>query len=410
MPYLFVGAGQAGSAIVDDVFDHTNMERIATPLVFNSTIRDLRNLSNIGSDSWYGIAEGHGLVEGGTAGFEEQVTGGFGRNPVEANDVMADIVDDGQVQHVFETRFGAAGDDGEHGPTEIPYAFVFVGLGGGTGCGIAPHLVREIRSYTRDRTRVIAVCILPNTEGPVSDRHADSDTEASPTRQAWNTRYGLEKLETEVDGIVFADNQRLSYHVAAEGQFSEFNEYIASSFVDLVSGPALEQIDPGEYEDIDTPIIDLRDIVTSLSFGIGSGNTTTGYAALGRSVTMTRSLAGYLLPFVGRKPIDSMALTQLADSKLSVADIDPQDAEKAIGLIRAPPKRIRDPDAGIETSIFRRYLQSKCDEVNLGMTLTKRNLASFSMLLTFERDRIDRLTEIEDLAETYEQSRGGFVR
>lgn len=400
MPYLFVGAGQAGSAVVDDIFGHKNMGRIASPIVFNSTIRDLRNLTHIDSDSWYGIAEGHGLVAGGTPGFEEKVTGGFGRNPTEANDVMETIVDNGGLREVFADRFEGESD----GPAEIPYAFVFVGLGGGTGCGIAPHIVREIRSYTGDRTPVIAVCILPNTEGPVSDG-SDSETEASPTRQAWNTRYGLERLESEVDGIVFADNQRLSYHVAAEGQFSEFNEYLASSFIDLVSGPVLEQIDPGSYEEIDTPIIDLRDIVTSLTFGVGTGDTSTGYAVLGRSVMMTRSLPGYLLPFIGKKPIDSAALTQLANSKLSVADIDPTDAEKAIGLIRAPPKRIRDPEDGVETSVFRRYLQSNCNEVNLGVTLTKRNLVSFSMLLTFQRDGIDRLAEIESLAEEYETNR-----
>ncbi len=84
MPYLFVGAGQAGSAIVDEIFGHKNIRRIATPLVFNSTVRDLQNLSNIGEEFWYGIAEQYGLVPGTTEGFEERVTGGFGRNPVEA--------------------------------------------------------------------------------------------------------------------------------------------------------------------------------------------------------------------------------------------------------------------------------------------------------------------------------------
>lgn len=405
MPYLFVGAGQAGSAIVDKIFGHKNMRRIATPLVFNSTVRDLQNLSNVNESDWYGIAEGRGLVPGGASGFEEKVEGGFGRDPVEADRVMEEIVQRRGLENALSDHFAdLSADEDDPAPADIKYTFLFVGLGGGTGCGIAPYLVESIRNHTDDRTRVIAICVLPNTEGPVGN----DETEASPSRQAWNTRYGLTRLENNVDGIVFVDNQRLSYHVAAEGRFSEFNEYVASTFVDLVSGPVLEKIDPSDYEDIDVPVVDLADIVTSLSFGVGAGSRSAGYAALGRSVTMTRSLAGYLLPVGGRKRVDSAALTQLADAKLSLVDIDTDDAQQGIGLVRAPDKRIGDSKRGIETSVFRRHLQSKCGEVNLGVTQTNRNLASFSMLLTFERDDIERLDEIESLAKEYEHKRGGI--
>lgn len=401
MPYLFVGAGQAGSAIVDEVFEHKNISKIAHPIVFNSTIRDLQNLSNISSDHWYGVAEQYGLVEGGTAGFEERVTGGFGRNPVQADEVMSQHRE--AIWDVLDEQLGQADTDEEtvEQEADIPFAFIFVGLGGGTGCGISPYLAEEIRSYTDGVARIIAVCVLPNTQGPVGE----DETEATPSRQAWNARYGLNSIEDVVDGVVLVDNQRLAYHNAAEGQFTEYNRFIADGIVDLVSGPILERIDRSEYE-VDPPIIDLQDVITSLSLGAPASDTDIGYASLSRSVMMTRSLPGYLLPFVGQQEITATDLWDRARLKQTVEDVDMDDTQKAIGLLRAPSQYIRDNEYRIDTSKFRSTLTMHCNEVNLGVTLTKRNLASFTALLTFAREDISRIEEIEALAEEYEQESG----
>lgn len=380
MPYLFVGAGQAGSAIVDDVFEYDGLSRLAEPLVFNSTIRDLQNLSNVGEERWFGISEGNGIVPGGTPGFEELVTGGFGRQPELADEVMES--NRAEVTRILGERF--------EGPdSDVPFAFVFLGLGGGTGCGIARHLVEAIRDHTGGVARVIAVCVLPNTSGPVRQ----GEDEVAAGRQAWNATYGLNRLENAVDGIVLVDNQRLAYEDAAEGRFAEYNEYVAAAIVDLVSGVVLEGVDPAEHEDVDAPIIDVQDIVTSLS--LGSDGDETGYAVLGRAVTTTRSLPGYFVPFVGRKAVDGEALSHLALSKRSVADVDPADARKAIGQIRAPPAYIADDDYRIQVSVVRKLLDGFCSEVNLGMVLTDRNLASFTTLLTYAREDLDRIAELE---------------
>jgi cell division GTPase FtsZ len=400
MPYLFVGAGQAGSAIVDEVFGHKNISKIAHPIVFNSTIRDLQNLSNIGSEHWYGVAEQHGLIRGGTAGFEERVTGGFGRNPVQADQVMSQHRDG--VWDVLDEQLGESTTEEEvEQEADIPFAFIFVGLGGGTGCGISSHIAEEIKDYTNGVTRIIAVCVLPNTQGPVGE----DEMEATPSRQAWNARYGLNQIEDAVDGIVLVDNQRLAYHNAAEGQFTEYNRFIADGIVDMVSGPILERIDRSDY-DVDPPIIDLQDIITSLSLESPDGSTDTGYASLSRSVMMTQSLPGYLLPFVGRQEITATDLWDRARLKQTLEDVDMDDTQKAIGLLRAPSGYIRDNEYRIDTSKFRSTLTMHCNEVNLGVTLTKRNLASFTALLTFSREEISRITEIERLAEEYEQESG----
>lgn len=378
MPYLFVGAGQAGCALVDSVFGHERVAQLATPVAFNSTIRDLQNLSNVDRDAWYGVSERSGLVAGTTAGFEEEVTGGFGRDPGKADAAIADRTD--QLVGAYRERFGGGAP---------PFAFLFLGLGGGTGCGIAPHLAEAINEYGSDSTDVIAVAVLPNTAGQVT-----GDDGPSATRQATNAIYGLDRLEEHVDGVILVDNQRLAYEDAAEGRFNEYNEYVAAAIVDLISGPILERINPGEYDGLDAPVIDLQDVITSLTVGDGE----VGYAALGRSVTMTRSLPGYLLPFVGRKSVDGATLSRLAVSKRSVEDVVPAEAVKAIGQVRAPAPYLVDDDYRIQVSVIRGLLDSYCPEVNIGMTLTERNLASFTTLLTFAREDVDRLHELETLA------------
>ncbi|MHC3438628.1 FtsZ/tubulin family protein [Natrialbaceae archaeon A-gly3] len=428
MTYLFVGAGQAGGAIVDAIFEHTNdsmlglfdsadISTLGRPIVFNSTMRDLQNLANVPPEDQYGIAEQHGLVQGTEPGFEEMVAGGFGRNPVKADEVMAEHAP--QLQSIlsekfdggFETSFedpedDELADDDLSEPVEEPtgtstvqFAFVFVGLGGGTGCGISPHLAREIKEFTDGRAQVVAVAVLPNT------RSTGDDEETSAGRQAWNARYGLDRLEKEVDGVILVDNQRLSYLSSAGGQFGEYNEYVAAALHDMVAGPVLSEVDASDVEGIDTPDIDVRDIVTSLSFGIGTDESRPGYAAIGRSVTMTQSLTGYLLPFVGNRSIDSGALSRLSASKQTLAKADVGDAQKAISLIRAPSSNLGAGSSAVEPGTIKDFLEQSCrlSEVNLGIALSDRNLASVTTLLTYRREDLERLEDIEEAADAYEQ-------
>lgn len=427
MTYLFVGAGQAGSAIVDALFEFTDdslvglfsspdISTLGTPMAFNSTIRDLENLSNIPEENQLGIAEQHGLVERSEPGFEEMVTGGFGRNPVKADEVMSTY--DSEVAQVLDRRFGEApsveneGDDDQEDEeeteanppqdsTSIDFVFLCLGLGGGTGCGIGPHLARQIKEYTDGHAKVVAIAVLPNTAGSVDS----DDEETSAGRQAWNARYGLNRLEEEADGIILVDNQRISYLDSSAGQFGQYNEYVAAALHDLITGPVFSSVDAGDVEGIDTPDIDVQDILTSLSFGIGTGTSEPGYAAIGRSVTMTKTLSGYLLPGIGKRDIDSAALSRLSASKQTVANADSQDAQKAISLIRAPSSYLTDGKYSIETATVQQFLEESChlSEVNLGIALSDRQLASLTTLLTYRREDIDRIAEIESIAETYEE-------
>ncbi len=439
MTYLFVGAGQAGSAIVDAIFEYTDdsilglfestdISTLGRPLVFNSTMRDLQNLSNVPPEDQYGVAQQHGLIEATEPGFEEMVTGGFGRRPTDADEVMSEHAS--ELQTIFNRKFGnrvestsdteAADDEiaeeddetadetvedttGET-PTQtesIQFAFLFLGLGGGTGCGIGPHIAREIKRFTDGRTKIVAVTILPNTRS-----HGGSDDDESGAgRQAWNARYGLDRLESEVDGIVLVDNQRISYLDSAGGEFSEYNEYVAAAIHDLVAGPVLNSVDASEIDGVDTPDIDVRDIVTSLSFGVSGSDSQAGYGAIGRSVTMTKSLSGYLLPSIGKRQVDSAALLRLSTAKQTLDKASVDDAQKAISLVRAPSKNLGGGEYGIKTGTIKQSLEQSCQqgEVNIGVALSDRNLASVTTLLTYKRDDIQRLNEIEAAADAYER-------
>lgn len=423
MTYLFVGAGQAGGAIVDALFEYTDdsllglfsspdISTLGTPFVFNSTIRDLENLRNVPEGNQFGIAEQHGLVERSEPGFEEMVTGGFGRNPVKADEVMVQY--DTEVQNLLDRRFGGATpveeDDEGDGEESVPaatsetidFVFLCLGLGGGTGCGIGPHLARQIREFTDGHAQIIAIAILPNTEGSAE---TESDDGISAGRQAWNARYGLDRLEEEVDGTILVDNQRISYLDSSAGQFGQYNEYVAAALHDLITGPVFSSVDASEVQGVDTPDIDVRDIVTSLSFGIGTGDSQPGYAAIGRSVSMTQTLSGYLAPFLGKRDIDSAALSRLSASKQTLANANGQEARKAISLIRAPSSYLTDGTYSIETATIQQFLERSCglSEVNLGIALSDRNLASLTTLLTYRREDIDRINEINRIAETYEE-------
>lgn len=381
MVYLFVGAGQAGCSIVDRIFERSGIRAEATPIALNSTVRDLENLSNIADQRWIGISETDGFVSGTEAGFEELVTGGFGRQPQHADRVMQDH--QGDLEQMLDREINLQ--------ENVPFAFIFLGLGGGTGCGIAPHVVDEVRNYARGDSKVIAIAVLPNTQTPVTIE----DETISATRQASNALYGLDRLEDVVDGIILVDNQRLAHRDAAEGQFSEFNKYIAGSITDLVAGPIIEDIDPGQYEDVDAPVIDIQDIVTSLTRNDGG----VGYGSIGRTVEMTKTLPGYFLPFIGNRKIDATEIAAVARAKQTVEDIDLTQAESAIGHVRAPRGYISEGKYQVGVSEIRRQLERTCEEVNIGMTFTERNLVSCTTVYTFKRDDLGRISELETIAD-----------
>jgi cell division GTPase FtsZ len=390
MQYLFVGAGQAGTQIVDQIFAHDNIDLRAEPLAFNSTIQDLERLNNIPQDRWYGVSESDGLVSGTVRGFEERVTGGFGQTPTKADRVMRR--NEGEVHRVLDEVY----EELEADPSTLQYAFVFLGLGGGTGCGIAPHLAREIRSYASSEMDIVSVGVLPNTKLVNQGAQIDDDDEDNPVKnqiqQCENTVFGLDNLEQEVESIMLVDNQRLALDVAESNEYSDYNRYVADAFLDIVLGAERERTD--DALDVQMQDVDLQDLIRFID---GDGFRA-GYATLGRGVRQTESLLGYLLPGpFGRQPIRETGLIADSIDKQTIDEFSPSDASSAVAVAQAPGWCWDNKEVSVGS--VESELGYYCKNVNAGWAVTKRNLASVTTAFGFDREDIDRIAEIERIAE-----------
>jgi len=387
MQYLFVGAGQAGTQIVDQIFAHDNIGLRAEPLAFNSTIQDLERLSNVPQDRWYGVSKSEGLVSGTARGFEEQVTGGFGQTPTKADQVMRR--NEGEVHRVLDQVY----EELEADPSTLDYAFVFLGLGGGTGCGIASHIAREIRSYASSDMDIVSVAVLPNTKLVNQGAQVgDDEAVSNQVRQCENAVFGLDNLEEEVESILLVDNQRLALDVAESNEYSDYNRYVADAFLDIVLGAERERTDVDL--DVQMQDVDLQDLIRFID---GDGFQA-GYATLGRGVRQTESLLGYLLPgSIGRQPIRETGLIADSIDKQTLDGFSPEDADSAVAVAQAPGWCWNEKAVSLG-SVYDE-LGYYCADVNAGWAVTSRNLASVTTAFRFDREDIDRITEIERIAE-----------
>jgi cell division GTPase FtsZ len=387
MQYLFVGAGQAGTQIVDQIFAHDNIDLRAEPIAFNSTIQDLERLNNIPQDRWYGVSESDGLVSGTVRGFEEQVTGGFGQTPTKADRVMRR--NEGEVHRVLDEVY----EELEADPSTLQYAFVFLGLGGGTGCGIAPHIARQIRSYAESEMDIVSMAVLPNTKLVNQGAQVDDDAALdNQIQQCENAVFGLDNLEDEVESIMLVDNQRLALDVAEGNEYSEYNRYVADAFLDIVLGAERERTDV--QLDVQMQDVDLQDLIRFID---GDGFRA-GYATVGRGVRQTESLLGYLLPgSIGRQPIQETGLIADSIDKQTLDGFSPNEATSAVAVAQAPGWCWDDKSIALG-SVYDE-LGYYCANVNAGWAVTKRNLASVTTAFGFDREDIDRIAEIERIAE-----------
>ncbi len=405
-----IGSGQAGGAIVDSLFKYKYMNLIADPILINSTAKDLHNIKNIPDrNNWYGISETHGLVSGKTQGFEEKVVGGFGKNPVRANDVLEQHYQ--SILDMFDERFkretprktGNAETEEIDEKADIPFAFLFFGLGGGTGCGISPNIAKALKEYTNNKVNIIAVGVLPATRRNIVQSNQTDDE--SSDRQAWNANYGIMRLKDVVSGFIIVDNQRISFESNMESMYLSYNDYVATCIADLVSGLILERIDPKQYPELNPPVIDMNDVVTALSFDHKGRGREPGFASIGRASSITCDLLNYLIPLNKNKKIDTLMLARLATKKQSLGNINLNECEKNLALIRAPPHYLKKSEIRINTRGIEEFMvkNSKLSECHLGVSLTKRKLVSLTTLFTFEKDKIQRLNEITRLAQGYEE-------
>jgi cell division GTPase FtsZ len=380
MPYAFIGVGQCGGGIVDAAFYDKNMFKVAVPIVINSATMDLQTLKHIGREYWVGMSRDRGFIDGTMEGFEHFVSGGYGKNRAKAyedaekyEDTIRDII-------IERARVKGAGEGRGVG---IPVAFIVFGLGGGTGSGASPVIARVLREMG---IPVIAVVVLPAShEGGLTAKNAVES---------------LNLLTENVDSIILVDNQKLAYAESTETLYQRYNEYVARSLRDIVIGTALERINPADFEGY-APVIDLKDMIAASSFTLGK-RTRPGFACLGRASEKTRDLLHYIFPIGGYKEIDVISLLYRAFMKLTVEDVRVEETEKNLVLLRVPPIYLT-KSGKINTSMAKQIMEerSRLGETHFGVALTKRNIATATVLLTYRPNQISRLKVLSQLAGQY---------
>lgn len=379
MPYVFIGVGQCGGGILDAAFYDHNMFKAAVPIAINSATMDLQTMKHISREHWVGMSKDRGFIDGKVEGFEHFVVGGYGKNRVKAEEDSLTHEDTIRNIIVERTRIESSEAD-----STVPVAFVIYGLGGGTGSGAGPVVSKVLKEFG---IPIIAIVVLPAAhEGGLTAKNAVES---------------LNNILDHVDSVILVDNEKLAYAESSEALYQRYNEYVARSIRDIVIGTALERINPADFEGY-APVIDLKDTIAATSFRFGD-NTRPGFACLGRASEKVRDLLHYIIPLRGFKEIDVISLLYRAFMKLSVEDIRVEEAEKNLVLIRLPPAYLT-KGGKINTSMAKRVMEerTRLAETHFGVALTKRNLATATVLLTYRPNQISRLRVLSQLASQYE--------
>ncbi|MBU2559469.1 hypothetical protein KKA03_01070 [archaeon] len=379
MPYTFIGVGQCGGGIIDAAFYDKNMFKVAVPIAVNSATMDLQTMKNLGREYWVGMSRDRGFIDGKMEGFEHFVSGGYGKNRAKAHEDAS--AHEHTIRDMIIERARVKGTkDQEVG---IPVAFVVFSLGGGTGSGASPVIAKVLKEMG---IPVIAVVVLPAThEGGLTAKNAVES---------------LNILTNYVDSIVLVDNQKIAYAESTETLFQNYNEYVARCLRDIVIGTALERINPADFEGY-APVIDLKDMIAASSF-TSRKKQLPGFACLGRASEKTRDLLHYILPIRGHKEVDVVSLLYRSFMKLTLEDIRAEDSEKNLVLLRIPPVYLT--KAGrVNTGMAKKVMEerSRLAETHFGVGLTKRNLATATVLLTYRPNQLSRLRDLSQLAGEY---------
>ncbi len=305
------------------------------------------------------------------------MSGGYGKNRKLAEEHALKFRD--TLREVLLKALGA-----EEGAGNIPVAVVAFSMGGGTGSGAGPVVAGLLREMG---IPVVALAVIPAThEGGLSARNAV---------ECLNALVGC------ADSVVLVDNQKIAHSDTMEALFRSYNRYVARGICDILTGTAREGIKAEEQSY--APVLDLKDMISATTFSYG-GRTLPGFAALGRASERTRGFLHYLLPFGGYREVDVVSLLYRSFMKLTLSGVAPEQAEKNLALLRVPTAYLRDTGR-INTSMAKEVMEehSRIGETHFGVAMTKRNIASATVLLTYRPAQISRFVELEKLAAQHQE-------
>ncbi|MGB2728581.1 MAG: hypothetical protein WBD09_08925 [Halobacteriota archaeon] len=202
-----------------------------------------------------------------------------------------------------------------------------------------------------------------------------------------NAYYSMEKLKEHVNSFIIVDNQRIAHLPNFEDFYPGYNRYIASCLADVLTGTSRPGSIPGSEMQSSMP---MDEVVKSLSF-----DNEPGYVALSRASELTKGLWGYIVPFLGHKPLDLGTLLRVSLEKLSISDA-PIGSEKSVSFLQVPKYYIR--SKSVDREQIEEFMLSHSKECHLAVSTTKRNIVAITNLFTYKFDQLERLREIRGLA------------
>jgi len=199
--------------------------------------------------------------------------------------------------------------------------------------------------------------------------------------------HSLDQLKEHVNTFLIVDNERIAHLPNFEDYYPSYNRYIASCIADILAGTSAS----GSISDSERHLsMQMNEVVKMLSF-----EDEPGYVALSRASELTKGLGGYILPFLGHKPLDLRTLLRVSLEKFSVSDAPPG-CEKSVSFLQVPEYYIR--SRSVDREQVEEVIRAHSKESHLAVYTTKRNIASITNLFTFKFDQLERLREIRRLA------------
>ncbi|ODS40993.1 MAG: hypothetical protein A7315_02285 [Candidatus Altiarchaeales archaeon WOR_SM1_79] len=366
-----------------------DMHLIANPIAINSALEDFKRLKNVSREFWIGISKHEGAIEAVSeegklvAGFEGMVVGGFGGDPDKVEKVVSEHYNNFKNLLSKRIRKGSHADIRAKRERIASFAFLSVGLGGGTGSCIAPYVAQAIKEEFRDEDiPVVVVGVLPaKKEG---------------SRTAWNAWRCLNKLYEHADCFLLIDNEKIAYG-DMNNLFWDYNFYVARCLTDIIEGSVLERINPADYG-INAQVMDVHDAISAMTIGYGNRKKP-GFSAISRVSKSTKSLLGYCLPkFMPLwKGISVRDMINDSLGSLTLDNINPKEAVKDYGALRIPPHYLK---GKINSDEAYHVLGEYSNDPRFGISITKRNLASMTVILTFD-ETLEKLKELKSAAADY---------
>ena len=246
MAHLIIGVGQAGCGILNTLASNRRRWKLKLADFFavNSAHVDFQRVNKIPKDRWIGISAKDKDavtiedVKKQGEGFADLVAGGYG------NDAEAASDDARMMSHKIVGKVMSA--IGER-KKNTNLALVIFGLGGGTGAGFGPYIIKELQ---RQHKHVIPLVIYP------------SDDEGGQRHN--NARTSLENLYSIVNTSVMFDNNLLTRGAGSSGlaSFKSANRILSECIETMLFIPPTVPRD-----DQNAPVHDYKDFCSILGLG-----------------------------------------------------------------------------------------------------------------------------------------------